>query len=66
MDKEGKYVKYSDQTYHYSKGSEGHVVETYLLKMRGATVVERVLISKDTYKAQPKIDYIGASERVKE
>lgn len=63
VDKEGKYVKYSDQTYHYSKGSEGHVVETYLLKMRGTTVVERVLISKDTYKAQPKIDYIGAQER---
>ena len=63
VDKEGKYVKYSDQTYHYSKGSEGHVVETYLLKMRGTTVIERVLISTDTYKAQPKIDYIGAQQR---
>lgn len=66
VDKEGKYVKYSDQTYHYSKGSEGHVVETYLQKLRGSTVIEQKLISKDTYKAQPKIDYIGASERVKE
>lgn len=66
VDKEGKYVKYADQTYHYSKGSEGHVVETYLQKMRGSTVIEQKLISKDTYKAQPKIDYIGAQERTKD
>ena len=66
VDKEGMYVKYSDQTYHYSKGSEGHVVETYLQKLRGSTVIEQKLISKDTYKAQPKIDFIGAQERSKE
>ncbi len=63
VDKEGKYVKYSDQTYHYSKGSEGHVVETYLQKLRGTVVIEQELISTDIYKAQPKIDYIGAQER---
>lgn len=66
VDKEGKYVKYSDQTYHYSKGSEGHVVETYLQKLRGTTVIEQKLISTDTYKAQPKVDYIGTQERENE
>ena len=64
VDETGKYVKYKDKTYHYSKGSEGHVVETYRLKMRDSVVVEKVLISTDTYKAQPKIDYIGAEERI--
>lgn len=62
-DTEGKYVRYTNQTYHYSKGSEGHVVETYLQKLRGTTVIEQKLISTDTYKAQPKIDYIGVEER---
>ena len=64
VDEEGKYVKYKDKTYHYSKGSEGHVVETYRLKMRDSVVVEKVLISTDTYEAQPKIDYIGIEERI--
>jgi hypothetical protein len=32
--------------------------------MRDSVVVEKVLISTDTYKAQPKIDYIGAEERI--
>lgn len=62
-DENGKYVRYTDQTYHYSTGREGHVVETYLQKLRGTTVIEQKLISKDTYKAQPKIDYIGVEER---
>lgn len=62
-DEDGEYVRYTDQTYHYSKGSEGHVVETYLQKLRGTTVIEQQLISKDTYKAQPKIDYVGVEER---
>ena len=63
VDKEGQYVKYSDQTYRYSKGSEGHVVNTYLQKLRGSVVIEEKLISTDTYKAQPIIDYIGAQKR---
>lgn len=62
-DTKAQYVKYTDQTYHYSKGSEGHVVETYLLKLQGSTVIERKLVSKDTYLAQPKIDYVGVQVR---
>lgn len=63
VDKEGKYVRYTDQTYHYSKGKEGYVVKTYLQKLRGGTVVEQILISTDTYKAQPKVDYVGNERR---
>jgi len=62
-DKEGKYVRFTDQTYHYSKGKEGYVVKTYLQKLRGSTVVEQRLISTDTYKAQPKVDYVGVEAR---
>ena len=62
-DKNGTYVKYTDQTYTYSKGSEGHVVNTYLQKMNGTTVVEETLISTDTYDAQPVIQYVGVTKR---
>jgi len=62
-DTKQEYVRYTDQRYKYSKGSEGHVVETYLQKLRGSTVIEQKLISKDTYKAQPVIEYVGTEKR---
>jgi len=62
-DREGKYVKYSDRSYVYSKGSEGYVVETYLQKLRGTDILEETLISRDTYEARPLIRYVGVTKR---
>jgi hypothetical protein len=62
-DRDAKYVKYTDQSYLYSKGSEGYVVETYLQKMAGTTVLEEKLISTDTYNARPVIRYVGVTKR---
>ena len=63
QDKEGKYVKYTNQCYKYSSGSEGYVVKTYLQKYMNGDVVSSTLISTDTYKARPDIYYIGINER---
>ena len=62
-DTKGTYVKYTDQTYIASKGSEGHVVQTYLQKLDGTSVVEEMLISTDTYKAKPVVQYVGVTKR---
>jgi len=62
-DRDGEYVKYTDQTYTYSKGSEGHVVSTYLRKYSGAMLLEETLVSTDTYNAQPVIQYVGITIR---
>ena len=63
QDKDGKYVKYTNQRYKYSSGSEGYVVKTYLQKYMNGDVVSSTLISTDTYKARPDIYYIGINER---
>ena len=63
QDKEGKYVKYTNQKYKYSSGAEGYVVKTYLQKYIDGEVVSSTLISTDTYKARPDIYYVGVTER---
>ena len=63
QDKNAKYVKYTDQTYTYSKGSIGHVVNTYLQKFSGTTLLEETFVSTDTYNAQPVVQYVGVTKR---
>ena len=63
QDKEGKYVKYTNQRYKYSAGAEGYVVKTYLQQYKNGEVVKSTLISTDTYKARPDIYYVGVTER---
>ncbi|MBQ7455570.1 MAG: VanW family protein [Clostridia bacterium] len=62
-DKDGKYVKYTNQKYKYSSASEGYVVTTYLQKCIKGEVVEEKALKPDTYKARPAIYYVGVTER---
>lgn len=61
-DKEAKYVKYTNEKHKVSSGAEGYKVETYLLLCSAeGSVLERKLISKDTYRARGAIYYVGVT-----
>lgn len=62
-DKDAKYVVYEDEEYQASKGRQGYVVETYLVTTKNSALVERELISKDTYKASAPQIYVGVTPR---
>ena len=62
-DTKQQYVTYTDQEYVARKAKEGYVVESYRLKYEGDTVVERVLLDTDTYKAKAQRIYVGTTKR---
>lgn len=62
-DKNAEYVIYTDQEHVVQKAREGYVIDTYLLKYEGDTLVSREKISRDTYKARPQRVYVGVTPR---
>ncbi len=62
-DKKQEYVTYVDERYVKDKGREGHVIETYLVKLVDGREVERTTVDKDTYKARAPQVYVGIQER---
>lgn len=62
-DRQAQYVTYTDQEHVVSKAREGYVIDTYLLKYDGDTLVSRTKVSRDTYKARPERKYVGVTPR---
>ncbi len=62
-DKDQSHVTYTDQTAPKSDGKKGCVVETYLCRIESNVIVDRKLVSTDTYKAKPKSVWIGTQKR---
>ena len=62
-DTKGDYVIYTDEEYEYSAGREGHVTQSYKVKYVNGVEVERTNLYKDTYKAAPRVVYVGVEER---
>ncbi len=64
-DEEMTYVVYDDEEpYLATKGSEGYVVDVYLVTMDGSGLeVSRVLDHTDTYKATTPVYYVGTQTR---
>ena len=62
-DKDARYVVYEDEEYQASKGRQGYVVETYLVTTKNSALMERELISTDTYKASAPQIYVGVTPR---
>jgi Uncharacterized vancomycin resistance protein len=56
-------VKYTDQTAKRSPAKNGCVVETYLNKIIDNRVVERTLVSTDTYPAKKERQWVGTQKR---
>lgn len=64
QDKDGTYVIYDDETYQYSAGREGYVVDTYLVTMDSKGLeVARTLDHTDTYAASAPKFYVGVTPR---
>ena len=64
QDKDGTYVIYNDETYQYSAGREGYVVEVYLVTMDSKGLeVSRTLDHTDTYAASAPKYYVGVTPR---
>lgn len=63
-DKTAQYVVYDDETYEYSKGDEGYVVDVFMVTMDGkGKEISREYKYTDTYKTKtPKI-YVGVTPR---
>lgn len=64
VDKTGLVVKYKDEEKLRTSAKEGHVVETYLEKLQNGILVDRKLISRDTYDPKAAVYWIGDTERV--
>lgn len=63
-DKDMKYVVYDDETYEYSKGEDGYVVDVYLVTMdANGLEVSREKKYTDTYKAAAPVTYVGVTPR---
>ena len=62
-DTKAQYVTYTDEEYEYSAGREGHVTQSYKVKYVNGVAVERTPMYKDTYKAAPRVVYVGVEER---
>ena len=63
-DKEAKYVVYDDEMHQTSKGSEGYVVDVYLVTMdANGLEVSRTLDHTDTYKATQPVYYVGVTPK---
>ena len=62
-DKEGTYVKYTDQEKSVSKAKPGYVVESYRVKYEGNVEMERVLLYVDTYEPKAERIYVGVTRR---
>lgn len=64
QDKDGTYVIYDDETYEYSKGREGYVVDVYLVTMDSKGLeISRELQYTDTYKASAPVYYVGVTPK---
>lgn len=62
-DNEQKYVLYTDEEKQTSNGREGYVVDTYLVTKKNDVVVEKTLLTTDTYQAAAPRIYVGTLER---
>ena len=62
-DTKGEYVTYTDEQKVVSEGREGHVTQSYRVKYVNGVAVERTPLFKDTYKAAPRVIYVGVEER---
>lgn len=62
-DKEGTYVKYTDQEKSVAKAKPGYVVESYRVKYEGNTETERTLLYIDTYQPKAERIYVGVTKR---
>ena len=62
-DKEGTYVKYTDQEKSVSKAKPGYVVESYRVKYEGNAETERTLMFVDTYEPKAERIYVGVTRR---
>ena len=62
-DKEGTYVKYTDQEKSVSKAKPGYVVESYRVRYEGNAETERALLYVDTYEPKPERIYVGVTKR---
>ena len=64
QDKDGTYVIYDDETYQYSEGREGYVVDVYLVTMDSKGLeVSRTLDHTDSYAASAPKYYVGVTPR---
>lgn len=59
VDKQGLYVTYKNEEKLKSKAQDGHVVETYLETLQNGRLIDRKLISRDTYKPKMAVYYRG-------
>lgn len=62
LDKEAKYVVYTDET-HTIKGSIGYEVDSYKVKYVNGKEAERTHLYHDSYAPAPMVIYTGVSER---
>lgn len=62
-DVNAEHVLYKDQTEVLSKARDGYVVETFLEKYVNGQRVDMKWISKDTYQARQRVEWIGTKER---
>lgn len=62
-DVKAQHVLYKDQTELISRASDGYVVETYLDKYLNGQRVESKLLTKDTYRARQRVEWVGTQER---
>lgn len=64
VDKTGLVVKYKDEEKLRTAAKEGYVVETYLEKLQNGILVDRKLVSRDTYDPKAAVYWIGNSDRI--
>ena len=63
-DKDATYVIYDDETHQTNKGSEGYIVDVYLVTMDAKGLeVSRALDHTDEYKAITPVYYVGVTPR---
>lgn len=62
-DTQGQNVIFEDETKEISPGRDGQIVETYLEKMLGKDVIDRKLVSRDTYKPKNAVYWKGVTSR---
>lgn len=62
-DTKAQYVLYKDETQLITKEAEGYVTETYLEKYLNGHLVDQKLVSRDTYRARQRTEWIGTMDR---
>lgn len=63
VDKKAAYVTYDDEQYVYQEAKDGLRVTSYQVRYLNGQEQERKFLDTDTFKAKPRIVYIGAKPR---